>query len=96
MQVVKLTPYEKTLIGQYLPGSEVIVFLDTEAASFTVQLPDAFSTQGTKFSFTTIGGNSATIVPIKGQFINNSKNIVINQYENAGVCAYSGIYYRVQ
>lgn len=95
MQTIKLTPYENTLIGRYLPGSEVVVLLDTTAAGFTTTLPDAQATQGTKFTLLTIGVNNATITPITGQFINDDISIVLAQFESIATIAFDGKYHIV-
>ena len=85
MQTIRLTPYENSLIGQYLPGDIVMVLLDTTDAGFTVTLPDASGTEKTLFNFATIGVNDAIITPIAGQFINNETSITLAQYECMGV-----------
>lgn len=90
MQTIKLTPYENTLIGRYVPGSEVVVLLDTSAAGFTLTLPDALSSQGTKFTILTIGANNATIKPIAGQFINDETEIALAQFESISAIAFDG------
>jgi hypothetical protein len=96
MQIIKLTPYENTLLGGYIPGSEVIVLLDTSAAGFTVVLPDAHSSQGTKFTMVTIGVNDAIIEPMASQLINSGVTITLIQYENVGLSAFNGKYYIVK
>lgn len=95
MQTIKLTPYENTLIGRYLPNSEVVVLLDTTISSFTTKLPDAQATQGTKFTILTIGTNNATIEPIAGQFINDAVSIVLAQFESIAAIAFEGKYHIV-
>lgn len=93
MQTIKLTPYEKTLIGQYLPGGEVVVLLDTSKAGFNVVLPDAFSTQKTMFTFICIGANNATLTPITGQYINDELLVTIYQWDTYSITAFDGTNY---
>jgi len=95
MQTIKLTPYENSLIGQYLPGDLVVVLLDTTDAGFTVTLPDASGTEKTLFNFVTIGINNATIAPINGQFINNETLIPLAQHECMGVTSLLNKYHIV-
>lgn len=95
MQTIKLTPYENTLIGRYLPGSEVVVLLDTTVSGFTTILPDAYATQGTKFTILTTGVNNATIEPIAGQFINDAISVVLAQFESIATIAFDGKYHIV-
>ena len=95
MQTIRLTPYENSLIGQYLPNDQVVVLLDTTDAQFTVTLPDASSTEKTMFLFTTIGSNNAILVPITGQYINDETSITLAQYECAGVTSFKNKYHIV-
>lgn len=94
MQTIKLTPYDNRLNG-YKPGGEVVVLLDTTTGPFSVTLPDASDSEGTKFTFVVIGSNQAVVVPVTGQFINTSTSITILSDEIIGVTAYQKKYYKV-
>ena len=96
MITIKLTPYENTLIGQYVSGLENIVLLDTATTSFSLQLPDAFSLEGTMLTFVVIGTNEAIITPVTGQYINDTTTQTLNQWDKMSICAFAGRNYIVK
>lgn len=93
MQVIRLTPYDLSLTGKYVSGSDVGVLLDTTVSSFTITVPDAYSSEGTKFTFTVIGNNNAIINPIIGQYINEVNSITLAKNEIVSISSYKGRYY---
>jgi hypothetical protein len=93
MQTIKLTPYDNDLAGKFFSGGDIGILLDTTASGFTVTVPDANSTEGTKLTFTVIGNNNAIINPIKSQYINELNSITLAKNEIVSISAYKGRYY---
>lgn len=85
MQTVKLTPYDKTLVGKYTGKEDVTVICDSSAAAFSVVLPDASVATCVRFSILNIGDKVVTLEPPTGQYLNDVWFITLKQWDCVSV-----------
>ena len=93
MQTIFLTPYDNSLTGKYKSGDDVSVVLYTESSGFTVTLPDADSSENTRFTLSVVGVYDGTVKAITGQYIGETNSIVLKNNWRLTVKSYNGKYY---